>query len=64
MNSIIEITVSTDGQTKVETQGFTGSDCRIASQFLESALGKPVNETLKPAFYQSEVVAQQNRAGT
>ena len=47
----IEITVSVKGETQVETKGFTGSECREASKFLESALGKAAGETLKPEFH-------------
>ena len=35
----IEITVDPKGQTKVETKGFTGGECREASRFVEQALG-------------------------
>ena len=28
MNQNIEIIISADGQTRIETKGFTGSDCR------------------------------------
>ena len=47
----IEITVSPKGETQVETKGFAGNECRDASKFIESALGKSVGETLKPEFY-------------
>ena len=47
----IEITVSPKGETQVETKGFTGSGCRKASRFIESALGKVSSETLKPEFH-------------
>ena len=47
----IEITVSPNGETQVETKGFAGSECREASKFLESALGKSTGETLKPEFH-------------
>ena len=47
----IEITVSPRGETPVETKGFTGSGCREASKFIESALGKVTSETLKPEFH-------------
>jgi hypothetical protein len=42
----IEITVSPDGEAKVETRGFTGSECREASRFVEQALGRRTAETL------------------
>lgn len=41
---IIEIVVSPDGQTKVETKGFIGASCREASRFLEEALGQKTAE--------------------
>ena len=39
----IEITVSPDGQSRVETKGFAGAECRDASKFIEQALGKQVS---------------------
>ena len=36
----IEIVVSPTGQTQVQTKGFTGSECRAASEFIEKALGQ------------------------
>ncbi len=47
----IEILVTPTGETKVETQGFTGNECQKASQFLAKALGEAINEQLKPEFY-------------
>jgi hypothetical protein len=32
----IEITVSPTGQTSVETKGFSGAECRQASEFIET----------------------------
>ncbi|MCC9608560.1 DUF2997 domain-containing protein [Blastopirellula sp. JC732] len=63
MSKTIEIIVAPDGGTRVETKGFTGADCRQASQFVESALGQRTGEELTGAFYQqteSEQVRQQN----
>ncbi len=60
---IIEIIVSPTGQTEVQTKGFSGSDCREASKFLEEALGQRVNETLTAEFHQAanqQVVQQQS----
>jgi hypothetical protein len=34
----IEVVISPQGETRVETKGFTGGSCRQASQFLEHAL--------------------------
>ncbi|MCA9139834.1 MAG: DUF2997 domain-containing protein [Planctomycetales bacterium] len=48
-----------DGSAKVETNGFTGSECRDASQFLEKALGKTYSEKLKPEFHQTSTTQSQ-----
>lgn len=48
----IEIVVSPTGQTQVETKGFTGSECRDASRFIEQALGKQTNEQLTAEFHE------------
>lgn len=47
----IEITVAPTGQTKVETKGFSGAQCRDASRFIETALGKATGEQLKSEFH-------------
>ena len=47
----IQIVVSPKGESRVETIGFTGSECQKASKFLEAALGKQVTASLKPEFY-------------
>ena len=65
MNRRIEITVAKDGSTKVETKGFFGSACRLASQFIEHALGKATDEQLTSEFYESQVEqssVRQNRS--
>ena len=49
---IIEIVVSPTGQTQMETKGFTGSECRDASRFVEQALGKQTGEQLTAEFHQ------------
>lgn len=51
----IEIVIGPNGQTSVETKGFTGPACREASRFLEQALGPAKSETLKPEFHQVEL---------
>ena len=55
---IIEITVSPDGETKVETRGFTGGECREASRFVEQALGRRTAETLTAEFHQGQQADQ------
>ena len=59
MKKIIRVIVDPKGETRIETKGFTGPDCREASRFLEQALGHPVNEQLTAEFYQSQATDQQ-----
>ena len=56
---IIEITVDNKGQSKVETRGFTGGECREASKFIEQALGQRTDEMLTAEFYQAQSSEQQ-----
>ena len=42
----IEIIVTPQGKTTVQTLGFTGASCRNASRFLEQALGQRTGEYL------------------
>jgi hypothetical protein len=57
----IEITVSPTGQTKVETRGFTGGECREASRFVEQALGARTAETLTAEYHQGQQTTQELR---
>ena len=54
----IEIIVTGEGKTSVQTKGFSGTSCREASRFIEQALGSRVAEQLTPEFYQSEALRQ------
>ena len=56
---IIEITIDSKGQSKIETRGFTGGECREASKFIEQALGQLTSEKLSAEFYQGQSVDQQ-----
>jgi hypothetical protein len=58
MKKIIEVTVSPKGETKIETKGFAGGECRQASQFLEEALGVRASEKLTTEFYQQSSIGQ------
>lgn len=49
---IIEIIVSHQGESRVQTKGFAGSECQEASKFLEQALGERQGEQLTAEFYQ------------
>jgi Protein of unknown function (DUF2997) len=57
----IKITVSPAGQTRVETTGFSGGECREASRFVEQALGTRSAETLTAEFHQGQQSDQELR---
>jgi len=57
----IEITVSPQGQTRIETRGFAGESCRQASQFVEAALGNVINESLTGEYYSIQEQSTQNQ---
>jgi len=63
MNStakIIEVLVSPDGQTTIQTKGFAGDGCRQASKALEQALGLAQREQLTPEFHHAAISQRQN----
>lgn len=48
----IEILVTTDGKTRVQTKGFSGQSCRDGSRFIEQALGHRIAESLTAEFHE------------
>lgn len=54
MSRTIEIIVTPDGKTSIQTHGFTGASCRDASKFLEEALGQRTTERLTAEFHQGQ----------
>jgi hypothetical protein len=58
MTQIIEVVVSPTGETKIETKGFAGSSCRVASRFLEEALGQRVGEQRTAEFHAASTPTQ------
>ena len=54
MTKIIDIIVSPSGETRLETKGFTGAACQVASQFLEKALGIRQSEQFTAEFHSQE----------
>jgi hypothetical protein len=58
---IIEIIVTPQGKTTVQTLGFTGASCRDASRFLEQALGERTSEYLTAEFHQAQSSQQQQQ---
>ena len=61
MSRTIEIIVTPNGQSQVQTKGFTDSSCRQASQFIEQALGQRTSEQLTADFYQQVSPQQANQ---
>ena len=57
-NKIIEIIVSPTGETRLETKGFAGGECKEASKFVEQALGVTAGEQMTAEFHSSQVVNQ------
>lgn len=51
MKKTIEIIISLTGQSRVETKGFVGNECREASRFIERTLGHQKDEQLTSEFY-------------
>jgi hypothetical protein len=58
---IIEVTVSPQGETTVQTRGYAGADCLRASKFLEQALGVTTADARTSEFYQAAAQQQQAR---
>ena len=52
MSQTIEIIVSPTGESTVQTRGFTGSECRNASSFIENSLGKRISEQMTVEYHQ------------
>jgi hypothetical protein len=59
----IEIIVAPDGQSRVETKGFVGGECREASRFIERALGQQEHEQLTTDFFTTPTEQQKLREG-
>ena len=59
MPRVIEVTVSPEGESKIETRGYAGTDCLQASKFLEEALGIATAERKTAEFFQSTSAEQQ-----
>jgi hypothetical protein len=59
MARVIEVVVSPVGATTVQTKGYTGGDCLLASKFLEQALGTAGHDQKTAEFYASAQTEQQ-----
>jgi hypothetical protein len=56
---IIEVTVSPQGDTTVQTKGFVGAECLQASKWLEQSLGFVASDVKTAEFHQHAVAEQQ-----
>ncbi|WP_254510226.1 DUF2997 domain-containing protein [Anatilimnocola floriformis] len=63
MTKIIEVTVLPSGETKLETQGFAGTECRDASRCFEQALGVSGQQKFTAEYHQQLRSTQQLREG-
>ncbi len=61
MTRTIEIIVTPEGKTSVQTLGFTGSSCRDASRFIEEALGQKTADRPTAEFYQPQAIEEHRR---
>ena len=61
MSRVIEVIVSTEGETSVQTKGYVGGECLAASKFLEQALGVVSTEQKTAEFYSVAMAEQQLR---
>ena len=58
----IDVLIDQDGNVEVQTQGFSGSDCKKATAELERELGKTTEDKLTPEFHHRAPVAQKARS--
>lgn len=49
---VIEVTVTSEGETRIETRGYEGARCQQATRALELALGLVQSERLTAEFHQ------------
>ena len=58
MPRVIEVVVSPQGETTVQTKGYAGGDCLLASKFLEEALGAVAADHKTAEFFKTETSQQ------
>lgn len=54
----IEVTVSPEGEVKIEAVGFRGGSCTLATKALEQAMGLSGKSTKKPEYNATEGASQ------
>ncbi len=58
MSRIIEVVVSPQGESTIQTKGYSGGECLQASKFLEQALGVATADRKTPEFYTAQQAQQ------
>jgi hypothetical protein len=58
MPRVIELIVSKDGQTTVQTKGFSGGSCIGASKWLEQAIGNVTTYQKTAEFFETAKTEQ------
>jgi Protein of unknown function (DUF2997) len=58
MPRVIEVVVSPQGETTVQTKGYAGGDCLQASKFLEQALGAVAADHKTSEYFNTEGTQQ------
>ena len=59
----IEIIISPQGETRLETKGFLGAECQAASRAIEDALGLQTQSQRTADFYRTTATECQLRQG-
>jgi hypothetical protein len=57
----IELTISPNGETKLETHGFAGAECLAATRDFEAALGRKTAERLSAEYFQAAAQGAEQR---
>jgi hypothetical protein len=60
----IILTIAPDGSPTLRTEGFSGSDCRKASKYLEDALGDVLTDKPTAESYTAVKAPDQLKQGT
>jgi Protein of unknown function (DUF2997) len=58
---MIEVIVSPQGETTLQSKGYAGADCLAASAFLERSLGVIASDVRTAEFYQPATQTQEVR---
>jgi len=58
----IEVTISPQGETRIETKGFAGAECQQASKSLEEAMGQRQAEQLTAEYHAAAAQAQRQQS--